>query len=428
MMLLSLFVALVFLYSLVSARLERTVFTAPILFTAAGMLVFDLAPRLQSSRASVDIFLRVAEIGLVMLLFTDASRTNLSVLKRICNLPVRLMSVGMLLTIAFGTVAAKAVFRGLTWWEAGILAAILAPTDAGLGQIIVSSPRVPMRIRQALNVEAGLNDGLSVPFLLFFMAMTVTGAGHPDANLGRFVLEQLGYGVAVGVGVALPGGWLLALAHRRNWIAPSFYQLGVVALPLLCVLASEATNASMFIAAFVAGLAVQVCYRDAGKHSVEFTEEWGQLLNFSVFFLFGLLVVRNWTEFSWLHFVYALLSLTVIRMLPVAISLLGTRLHRDTVLFMGWFGPRGLASIVLGLVYLEHSLAHSGNVHIRLAVMVTVLLSIFAHGFSALPGIGWYAARVEALGPNSPEAEGMDINPERLPLTPKPAKSGWGQE
>jgi len=297
------------------------------------------------------------------------------------------------------------VFRHLSIWEAGILAAILAPTDAGLGQIIVNSPRVPMRIRQALNVEAGLNDGLSVPFLLFFLALVQAGPVGDKASLTQFVVEQLGYGVLVGAGVGLTGGWLLNLARRRELMAESLKQLGVVALPLFCVLASEATGASMFIAAFVAGLAVQVGFKEAGLHSVEFAEEWGQLLNLSVFFLFGLIVARDWQDFTVAHVLYAVLSLTVVRMLPVALALIGTRLNRATVLFMGWFGPRGLASIVLGMVYLEHETHSPGEPTIRLAVMATVLLSIFAHGLSALPGIHLYAAKIATLDASAPERQ-----------------------
>ena len=405
MTLIAIFIILIFLYSLASARLEKTIFTAPILFTAAGMLVLLLLPELRERKGNLEVFLRIAEVGLVLLLFTDASRTDLQVLKSIRNLPVRLLSAGMLLTILLGALAALALFRQLTLWEAGILAAILAPTDAGLGQIIVNSPRVPMRIRQALNVEAGLNDGLSVPFLMFFIALAGVGGASHDASLPRFIVEQLGYGTFLGIGIGVAGGWLLALAHREEWIAESFHQLGLVALPLLCALASEAVGASMFIAAFVAGLAVQVPFKEAGKHSVEFTEEWGQVLNLSVFFLFGLLVARAWDQFRLTHVLYALLSLTVVRMLPVALALIGARMCRATVLFMGWFGPRGLASIVLGLVFLEHGMHQPGASTIRLAVMATVLLSIFAHGFSAMPGISLYAARVSSLDAGAPELQ-----------------------
>ena len=405
MTLLAVFVALVFLYSLVSARIERTVFTAPIVFTAAGMAVYLVGSELGVHESGQKIFLWLAEIGLVLLLFTDASRTDLRVLRNISNLPARLLSAGMLLTLLLGALGALVVFRQLTIWEAGILAAILAPTDAGLGQIIVNSPRVPMKIRQALNVEAGLNDGLSVPFLLFFIALAGAGATGSSASLHQFIWEQLGYGVAAGVGIGLVGGWLLGRAHRKKSVLDSWLQLGVVAVPLLCLVASEEVGASMFIAAFVAGLAVQVGFKQAGKHSVDFTEEWGQIINLSVFFLFGMLVARNWQHFTAWHLLYAILSLTIVRMLPVAISLVGTKLSRGSVLFMGWFGPRGLASIVLGLVYLEQEAHHPGESTIRLAVMVTVLLSIFAHGLSARPGIAIYAAGVGRLSDKSPERQ-----------------------
>jgi NhaP-type Na+/H+ or K+/H+ antiporter len=309
----------------------------------------------------------------------------------------------MLLTILFGAVAARLVFPHLSNWEAGILASVLAPTDAGLGQIIVNSPRLPMRIRQALNVEAGLNDGLSVPFLMFFIALAAAKIEGPAASLTQLIVEQLGYGVLVGGGIGLVGGWLLGVAHRRGWMAESFQQIGVVALPLLCLVVSEIVSASMFIAAFVAGLVVQIGFKGAGKHSVEFAEEWGQLLNYSVFFLFGLAAVRAWPQFSLPIAVYAVLSLTVVRMLPVAIALIGTRLSPASVVFMGWFGPRGLASIVLGLVYLEQEMHLPGESTIRLAVIATVLLSIFAHGLSATPGIGLYARKIASLDAAAPE-------------------------
>lgn len=403
MILLATFLALLFAYSLVSARVARTVLTAPMVFTAAGLVAYPLLRVVPRGEAGQEFFLRMAETGLVLLLFTDASRTDLDLLRRIRALPTRLLSAGMLLTLLLGGLAAAVVFGRLTIWEAGILSAILAPTDAGLGQIIVSSPRVPRKIREALNVEAGLNDGLSVPFLLFFIALAGSGTLGQDARLGGYIVEQLGYGAVVGGGIGLLGGWLLRLAKRHEWVAASFLQLAVVSLPLLCLVASEAVAASMFIAAFVAGLTVQIGFREAGKHSVEFTEDWGQVLNLAVFFLFGLLCSRAWPEFRLSHLVYAVISLTVVRMAPVALALVGTRLSAPTVLFMGWFGPRGLASIVLGVVFLEHAPHCPGGETIRLAVMVTVLLSIFAHGLTARPGIELYARRLATLPPGAPE-------------------------
>ena len=383
-MLLALFIVLLFAYSLASGLLSKTPFTAPIVFTLAGMLAIPAAGE-RLAGAGIHSFLTLAEIGLVLLLFTDASRTNLKLLNHIRQLPARLLSVGMLLTILLGGIAAKLVFPQFSWWEAGILAAILAPTDAGLGQVIVNSPLVPQRVREALNVEAGLNDGLSVPFLLFFMAMA--GAGGGEVSFLRFIGEQLGLGLAVGLGIGLAGGWLLEIARVRKWMAASFLQIAVVALPVFCLMLSNQLAASPFIAAFAGGLAVQVSFKHAGRHSVEFTEEWGQILNLSVFFLFGLLIGRVEGLFTAPPLIYALLSLTIVRMLPVAVALAGSGLDRKTIVFMGWFGPRGLASIVLGLVYLAESGNLAGEQSTRLAIMATVLLSIFAHGLSAQPGI-----------------------------------------
>jgi sodium/hydrogen antiporter len=398
-----LFLLLLFGYSLVSRRLEQSIVTAPIVFTIAGMLMFPALPTIRSAGLNSIVFLRIAEIGLVLLLFTDASRTDLKILRNIQNLPARLLSTGMLLTIALGAVAAKAVFPHLTIWEAGILAAILAPTDAGLGQVIVNSPRVPMRIRQALNVEAGLNDGLSVPFMLFFIALAAAKIEGGLTSLTQFIAGQLGLGVLVGLVIGLAGGWLLGVAQQERWTAQSFQQIGVVTVPLICLGVSELVDASMFIAAFVAGLAVQIRFKEAGKHSVEFAEEWGQLFNLMVFFLFGLIALKEWPQFDTRCLLYAVLSLSVVRMLPVAIALMGTRLSRASVVFMGWFGPRGLASIVLGLVYLEQEMHLPGESTIRLAVILTVMISIFAHGLSAKPGIELYARKIASLDARAPE-------------------------
>jgi len=399
------FACLVFAYALLSGRLERSVVTAPIAFTGAGMAGALLVPELHLAPLNRELWLGIAEAGLVLLLFTDASRTDLKLLNSVRSLPVRLLALGMPLTMLIGALCALAVFPQLSIWEAAILGAILAPTDAGLGQIIVNSPRVPMCVRQALNVEAGLNDGLSVPFMLFFIALAVAGTSGTEASLTRYVVEQLGYGTLIGLGLGLGGGWLLGAAQRRRWLAPAWQPLGVVALPVLCALASEATGASMFIAAFVAGLAVQVRYREAGEHAVEFTESWGQLLNLAVFFFFGMQLVKAWSEFLPAHLLYAILSLTLVRMLPVAVAFAGTGMSRASVVFAGWFGPRGLASIVLGLVYLEFEARLPGEPTIRLTVILTVAISIFAHGLSARPGMERYARRVDRLPAGAPEKE-----------------------
>jgi len=403
MIIIAVFVTVAFLYSLVSRRLEQTVITAPILFASAGILLILAMPGLRELDMEREHLLTIAELGLVMLLFTDATHINLKTLRSRERLPLRLLSIGMLLTILLGAVAARLIFPQLSVWEAGILASILAPTDAGLGQVIVQSSRVPLRIRQSLDVEAGLNDGLSVPFLMFFIAVSQTGTGGAGQVLSKYVFEQLVMGAMVGLVFGLIGGLLLGLARRREWMAESVQQLGLVALPILSVLACEPVGGSMFIAAYIGGLAVQAGFRDAGIRSLEFTEGWGQLFDYFVFFLFGLLAALAYGQFSTVHIVYAVLSLTAVRMVPVAIALIGSRLSPATILFMGWFGPRGLASIVLGLVYLEEEAHLPGEATIKLAVMATVMLSIFAHGFSALPGIDLYARSVAGLDSSSPE-------------------------
>jgi NhaP-type Na+/H+ or K+/H+ antiporter len=407
MTLLGIFVALLFVFSLVSRPVDRSPVTPPIVFTAAGLAAALLATHLPAGGADDGVFLKIAELGLVLLLFADASHVDLQLLRSVHALPVRLLSVGMLLTIGLGLAAALLLFGDLAIWEAGILAAILAPTDAGLGQAIVTDERVPRQIRGGLNVEAGLNDGLAVPFLLTFMALAgSTGRDH-EASLTRSIVDQLGYGAAIGVVVGRGAGWIAARAGQRGWISDRFGKLGSLALPVLCMLISEAVGASMFIAAFVAGLATPRSGRLAG-HSIEFVEDWGQLINLAVFFLFGVLFASAWPDLRPVHVLYGLLSLTIVRMLPVALALAGSGLSAASVGFVGWFGPRGLASIVLGLVYLEHAF---GVMHptIRLAVMATVLLSILAHGLSAKPAAARYARHVASLPDTAPERAGERI-------------------
>ncbi len=403
MTLIVVFISLLFVYSLVSRLLSKSIITAPILFTVGGLLLVTIFPGVPELHIDREKLLMLAEIGLVLLLFTDATHINLDKLRSREHISLRLLSIGMLLTILFGAVCAGLVYPALSLWEAAILATILAPTDAGLGQVIVQSPKVPDRMRKSLDVEAGLNDGLSVPFLLCFIAVSQLGTQGAGQVLLNYIYEQLGLGALAGLLVGLTGGWLLGLARRREWMAGSVQQLGLVTIPLMSMLACEPLGGSMFIAAYVAGLAVQCGFKDAGTHSLEFTEGWGQLFDYFVFFLFGLLFAMASDNFRPVHLFYAVLSLTVVRMLPVAIALAGTRLSAATVIFLGWFGPRGLASIVLGLVFLEHEAHLPGEETIKLTVMATVLLSIFAHGFSALPGIKLYAGKIAELDDDVPE-------------------------
>jgi sodium/hydrogen antiporter len=405
----------VFVFGLVSRRLEGTVLTAPLVFVAAGVILGPAGFGLAEFALDEHTVLLLGEIALAVVLFTDAARTNLSALRQNEALPLRLLGIGMPLTIALGTAIAALVLTDLTFWEAAIVGTVLAPTDAALGQPVVSNPRVPARMRQALNVEAGLNDGLSVPFLALFLTLAEAEEEHLSASVWiRFALEQVGFGVLVGVGVGLVGGWLVSLASRRGWMTASFQRLALLALALIAWALADTVGGNGFIAAFVGGLVVGPTVERVGERLIQFTEAEGQLLNLSVFFIFGALVAGLAASISWTIVLYALLSLTVIRMLPVAFSLLGTRLRGVSVLFAGWFGPRGLASVVLGLVVVEEAPLLAGRDEIELVVALTVLLSVLLHGITAAPLSAAYARRVEGMAADVPEKRDAVAVPSRM--------------
>jgi NhaP-type Na+/H+ or K+/H+ antiporter len=405
----------VFALGLVSRRLEGTVLTPPIVFVAAGFVFGPAVLGLVEFGLDTHIVLLVSEIALSLVLFTDAASINLSVLRQNEGLPLRLLGIGMPLTIALGTASAALLLTDLTFWEAAIVGTVLAPTDAALGQAVLSNPRVPVRVRQALNVEAGLNDGLSVPFLALFLTLAVAEEElQPASYWIRFALEQVGLGILVGVGVGLVGGWLVSWASKREWMTGSFRRLALLALAIIAWALADQMGGNGFIAAFVGGLAVGPTVESVGEQLIRFTEAEGQLLNLSVFFIFGVLVIGLFQSLSWEVAVYALLSLTVIRMLPVALSLLGTHLRGVSVLFMGWFGPRGLASIVLGLVVVTETPLLDGRDEIGVVVALTVLLSVLLHGVTAAPLSAVYVRRVEGMPASAPEKREMGELPTRV--------------
>jgi sodium/hydrogen antiporter len=394
----------VFVFGLVSRRLEGTVLTAPLVFVAAGVILGPAGLGLVEFKLDDHTVLLLGEITLAIVLFTDAARTNLSTLRQNERPPLRLLGIGMPLTIALGTVVAALLLTDLSFWEAAIVGTVLAPTDAALGQAVVSNPRVPIRVRQALNVEAGLNDGLSVPFLALFLTLAVAEEElQPTSYWIRFALEQVGLGVLVGVGVGLAGGWLLSQASQREWMTDASQRLALLALALIAWTLADQIGGNGFIAAFVGGLVVGPTVERVGEQLMRFTEVEGQLLNLSVFFIFGVFVVGLIQPLSWEVALYGLLSLTLIRMLPVAASLVGSRLGGVSVLFMGWFGPRGLASIVLGLIVVAEAPLLAGREQIEVVVALTVLLSVLLHGVTAAPLSALYARKVEEMAADVPE-------------------------
>ena len=389
------FFIILLVVAIFSSLIGKLPISFQMIFVVAGMLMGWLVTGyvdVTQPPYSTIIFL-IAEIALVLVLFSDASRVGLKALEN--KLSTRLLTIGLPITIILGVVIAIFLFPGIPWWVAGIIGAALAPTDAALGQIVVQNKKVPERIRSTIEIESGLNDGGSVPFLLVFIAIGLTEEAFKP--LGYFIqvaFQQIGFGILVGLVVGLLGGWLVLKARENNWITQEFQRIAFLTMAILTFLIADVLGGSGFIAAFIGGLALGYVVRDAGKILIDFSATEGQLLNLGVFFLLGIVVLPLLYNVTWQILIYSILSLTVIRMLPVAISFIGTKLGRDTVLFIGWFGPRGLASIVLALLALEELKVFPGDTTFITVVFLTVLLSVFAHGLTASPLSNLYARRI----------------------------------
>ncbi|MCC4767532.1 sodium:proton antiporter [Methanosarcina sp. DH1] len=399
------FAVLLFLFGLVSRRISGTVVTAPMIFVTAGMLLSPEGLDLLSFSSSSTPVLSVAELALVLTLFSDASKIELQTLLSEEKLPGRLLIIGTPLTIAFGAIVAAFLLKDITLAEAGLIGAMLSPTDAGLGQAIVNNTKVPAKIRQALNVESGLNDGGAIPFFLFFLILARGEAlKWPVGTFIVLAFEQIGIGVLVGAAIGLAGGWLSSKAVRVGWMAGLYRKIGFMSLAVISWLGADLIGGSGFIAAFTGGLITQAAGKiKATEEEIILTEAEGSILSFAVFFIFGITAAARIFSISWPIFIYAVFSLTLIRMIPVAISLIGMKLHTKTVLFLGWFGPRGLASVVLLLIAMEETGGIGGSETLSLAVITTVFLSVFVQGATAGPGSEWYSRIVAALPTDAPE-------------------------
>ncbi|MEO1365748.1 MAG: cation:proton antiporter [Acidobacteriota bacterium] len=390
-------------FGVISRRAESTALTPPIFFVGLGLLVAGLGwVDIEVSEGAIHL---LAEITLVVVLFTDASRIKMSELRRGHNLPIRLLVVALPLTIVLGTLVAVGLFPAFTLWEAALLAAVLAPTDAALGQAVVSSPKVPVRIRQTLNVESGLNDGIALPLVLVFLSAcssAVPGLGGTEYWL-RFAASQLTFGPLVGLLVGWLGGKLVDRASRTGWMNHAFQHLSALGLALLAYAGAEQFHGNGFIAAFIAGLVLGNTVSASVSDSLyEFAEAEGQLLALLVFLVFGAwLFPQSVTHLDGKYIAYGLLSLTLVRMAPTALSLVGAKLKAPTILFLGWFGPRGIASILFGLLVIDRSELVNRE-EIFAVVLVTVLLSVLLHGVTASAGASWYSRHAEAIDRDDP--------------------------
>jgi sodium/hydrogen antiporter len=372
-------------WSLVSARLERWDVSAPIAFVVLGVVVTHGPTAMVHLQLGSTGIRSLAELTLALVLFADASRVNVRRLRASAALPTRLLAIGLPLTIVAGALAAELLFGSSGFWVAAAIGAIVAPTDAALGASVMQDERVPAAVRRLINVESGLNDGIVTPFVnLFLAAAATTEAVRGATSVASAVLELVG-GAALGLGVGVVGAVLLAVCRRRGWSSPAFRPLAILALALFAYSASLVAGTNGFVAAFVGGMAFGTADHHNDETALEFTEEVSLLLSVLVWFGFGaVMLVPGLEDAGWRDALFAVLALT------------GTGLDRATIAFVGWFGPRGLASVVFGLIAVD-SLAPEESRAVLAVVTVTVALSVLLHGISASPLAARYGAYADRL-------------------------------
>ena len=397
------------LYSLISGRLQGTVVTAPMVFIIFGFAVGSGGLNLANVDLEHSAIHLIAELTLILVLFTDAARIDLNHVRRDHDLPTRMLLIGLPLSVLAGSFFATRFFPEFSFWEAALLAALLAPTDAALGQPVVAAKVVPVRIRQAVNIESGLNDGIALPAVLLFAALASAHQGAAGASeWARFGLLQVTLGPLIGVAVGYVGARMLDGAVERGWTNSSFQGIGILSLAILVYVVAELVGGNGFIAAFVGGMVFGHTLRHPCTFLFEFMETEGQLLMLVTFLVFGaILLPEGIANLSPSIVLYAVLSLTVIRMIPIAISLIGSGLSLPSHLFLGWFGPRGLASILFVLLILEESDVPHREELLSITV-ITVALSALLHGISAAPLArlyGRFANRMGECQENRPAAE-----------------------
>ena len=396
---LTVFAGFALAYSLIASRLEKTPVNGALVYVAVGMLFGPRALGLIDLNVDGEAVSRLAEFALAICLFTDSSNANLSVLRRVEAIPVRLLLIGLPLTIALGLGLAWLIFRDLGFFEVALIATMLAPTDAALGKAVVTNPAVPDEVRESLNVESGLNDGICVPVILFFIALAA-GSVEASESAGLVVqlpLEVIGIGLVAGLILAVLGGFALRTCASRGWVAGTWLQIPIIALALLCFGLAQWLGGSGFIASFVGGLTFGALTKQHKEQFLDAAEGTGDAVALVTWFTFGTVITGLLLPgLHWQVLLYALLSLTVVRILPVFLCLIGKGLRSDTLLFMGWFGPRGLASIVFAVMVAAENLP--GNDTILAVVAWTIVLSILLHGLTANPLASLYGARADARG------------------------------
>ncbi|WP_375738821.1 cation:proton antiporter [Pseudomonas boanensis] len=372
-------------YSIFAGRFESRLLNGPLMFMLAGLVLS--ATGLLQSNINREGLKALAELTLAIVLFSDATNANLKVLKAHEGIPLRLLLIGLPLTIVGGWLVGLWLFPQIPLLELAVLAVILAPTDAALGKAVVSNPAVAEPVRESLNVESGLNDGICVPVLLMFLALLIEAHDQAPWVLAvELVVEELGIGALVGIAFTYATWQLHRVSSAHQWQMPMWSQLTLPGLAVLCFATAQTIGGSGFIAAFVGGLLAGHLYGEQKHLLLQASEEFANLLSVLTWVAFGALVIpKAWSSFTLEIWLYALLSLTVIRILPVLISLLGTRFDTETRMFIGWFGPRGLATIVFTVMIMDVPM-EATNTLVATAIC-TVFLSVLLHGLTANPWV-----------------------------------------
>ena len=404
----------VMMFCMIANRLSRTFITAPMVFLGFGALVAQvgMVPA-ASSEAALHV---VAEIALIVLLFLDAAQIDQRALLKRRVWPFRMLAIGLPLGFLFGVALGWVLLPEWPLALIALIAAILVPTDAALGQPVISNPDVPERPRRALTVEGGLNDGLALPLILIMAALAAPERMVPEGGWVVFSAKQVVLGPLVGGALGAIGGWVLLWAKRTRATADIYEGIGALALAATAYLAAQQVGGSGFVAAFAAGLGFGAVVRGQCAFVYEFTESEGQLLSWTAFFLLGAVLVPDAIAHLTLDtFLLILGSLVLVRPLAIWLSLLGTDASTTTRLFFGWFGPRGLATALFALLVFEQFDHEIGEDVLFLAVNA-VWISALLHGVTAAPGAAWYAkhlSRINAsaeLKPAEPSADAFKTN------------------
>jgi len=380
---------LVLCYAVVSGLVRRWYLAPALVFVGAGMALGRFGLGWVKIDAGTAAFTILAQLALTMILFNQASRLNLRNIFRRGHLTVRLLGIGVPVTIALGTVTATLLLPVLPLWEAVCLAVIVAPTEVALIEALLEDGRIPERVRHALSTESGLYDGFALAALLGALALASEHTDPRPARWAWFAFRTEFVSLVVGVGIGLLGAVVLSRSRKRGWLSDTWAQLATLALALTCFGVGERLHASGFVSAFAGGLAYAlVPLRDGGQPATtQVSDAAGELLELLVFAIFGgFAVIPACRHAGWRVVVFAVVSLLAVRVIAVTIAMIRSGLSARSVLFMGWFGPRGIGTLVLGLLVIGRGAIQQGAL-IAQAVVVTVTASLVLHSLTAPLGI-----------------------------------------